>query len=367
MQQTQDKTREFIESMGAVVAPKLDADTEKAATSVMHHLEPLFPFLYGENSGAITEIAVNRSQEVWVEKSGEWICLEIPQMDYRRCFAAGVAAAKFSNNDFSETTPILSTVLPNKERAQFVMPPACEDNTISITIRKPSKGIIPLETYSNSGFFDRVLPVSNEISPADKHLKELLAARKFEEFLLQAVKDEKNIIIAGATGSGKTTFMKALMQKIPTADRIITIEDVAELFLPNHKNHVHLFYPSDAKNPVVTPATLLKSCLRMKPTRILLAELRGAETWDFIQVCASGHGGSITSLHAGNVNEVFERLKGMYMSNEKGMGIDDAVISKSLYMTIDVIVHMENHHKHGRGITQIWFKPELKLNKDLSQ
>ncbi|MDK4565630.1 ATPase, T2SS/T4P/T4SS family, partial [Kingella kingae] len=198
---------------------------------------------YGENADDITEIAINRPNEVWVEKSGEWICLEIPEMTYEKCQAAGVAAAKFSNNDFAEVMPILSTVLPNKERAQFVMPPACEENTISLTIRKPSKGIIPLKVYHDSGFFNRVIPVSDEISPADKRLKELLAQKKYEEFLIEAVLAEKNIIVAGATGSGKTTFMKALMQKIPKEDRIITIEDVAELFLPEHPNHVHLFYP----------------------------------------------------------------------------------------------------------------------------
>ena len=357
----------FIAEMGNINLPQMDAETEKASASLMFHIEPLYPFMYGENSGNITEIAINRPNEVWVEKSGEWIRLEMPIMTYEKCLAAGVAAAKFSNNEFSDVSPILSTVLPNKERAQFVMPPACEDNTISITIRKPSKGIIPLQAYHDNGFFNRVIPVSSDISPADKKLKELLEAQQYEEFLIQAVLAEKNIVVAGATGSGKTTFMKALMQKIPKEDRIITIEDVAELFLPEHPNHVHLFYPSDAKNAVVTPAALLKSCLRMKPTRILLAELRGAETWDFIQICASGHGGSITSLHAGNVSEVFERLKGMYMSNEKGQGVGDEVISKSLYMTIDVVVHMENSHKHGRGITQVWFKPELKLNKELSQ
>lgn len=361
------ETTEFIQSMGSPILPQMNEIVEKQAASLMFHLSPLYPFLYGENSGEITEIAINRPCEVWVEKSGEWIRLEVPEMTYDKCLAAGIAAAKFSNNDFSDVMPILSTVLPNKERAQFVMPPACEENTISLTIRKPSKGIIPLQAYHDNGFFNRVIPVSDEISPVDKQLKELLTAGKYEEFLIQAVLAEKNIVVAGATGSGKTTFMKALMQKIPKDDRIITIEDVAELFLPEHPNHVHLFYPSDAKNAIVTPAALLKSCLRMKPTRILLAELRGAETWDFIQICASGHGGSITSLHAGNVSEVFERLKGMYMSNEKGQGVGDEVISKSLYMTIDVVVHMENSHKHGRGITQIWFKPELKLNKDLSQ
>lgn len=336
---------------------------DSKSDSLIHLLTPLNPFLYDDD--AITEIAINRPNEVWTERNGEWKCQQI-NFDFHACRSLGVAAAAYADNDFGDNRLILSAVLPNQERAQFIMPPACEDGTISITIRKPSKRIFFLDEYANSGFFERVLPLSDDISARDKELKELLQHRKYMEFLVKAVEYEKNIVIAGATGSGKTTFMKSLMQVIPTWQRIITIEDVPELFLPNHPNHVHLFYPSEAaKEAVVTPASLLKSCLRMKPDRILLAELRGAETWDFIQVCASGHGGSITSIHAGNVNEVFERLTGMYLANPKGQGVDNDVIMRSLLMTIDVVVHMDNVHGQGRGITQVWFKPELKLNKKL--
>lgn len=331
---------------------------EAKSVSLLYHLRILNKFLYEDD--AVTEIAINRPHEIFVERNGEWTRYESEILDYHLCRAIGVAAAKFTDNDFSDTRPILSAVLPNKERAQFVMPPACEDDTISITIRKPSKTIFTLEQYRQSGFFDRVLPKNAGLSEQDKELKSLLEQRRFEEFLVKAVKYEKNIIIAGATGSGKTTAMKTLMQEIPVTDRIITIEDVSELFLPNHPNHVHLFYPSEAQN-IISPSILLKSCLRMKPDRILLAELRGAETWDYIQICASGHGGSITSLHAGNVNEVFERLTGMYRSNPQGQYTSDAVIMRSLHMTIDVIVHMDNIHGVGRGITQIWFEPELKM------
>lgn len=331
---------------------------ERRSASLMHHLRPLHKFLYEDNE--ITEIAINRPHEIWVEKNGNWIKHESEILDFHLCRAIGVAAAKFTDNEFSSTIPILSSVLPNKERAQFVMPSACEDETISITIRKPSQTIFSLEQYRSSGFFNRVLPKNSGLSTQDQELKMLLEEKRFEEFLVKAVKYEKNIIVAGATGSGKTTFMKTLMQEIPTHERIITIEDVAELFLPNHPNHVHLFYPSESQE-IVSPAVLLKSCLRMKPDRILLAELRGTETWDYIQICASGHGGSITSLHAGNVNEVFERLTGMFRSNPKGQNVDDDVILRSLHMTIDVIVHMDNIYGIGRGITQIWFEPELKL------
>lgn len=339
---------------------KREAIIARKADSLKYHLRLLNPFLYEDDE--ITEIAINRPHEIWVEKNGNWLRHESEALDYHLCRAIGIAAAKFSDNEFSDISPILSSVLPNKERAQFLMPPACEQDTLSITIRKPSKRVISLDQYRESGFFGRVLPTNAGLNEQDQELKSLLQQKRFEEFLVKAVKYEKNIVVAGATGSGKTTFMKTLMQEIPTHERILTIEDVAELFLPNHPNHVHMFYPSEIKeNSIVTPASLLKSCLRMKPDRILLAELRGAEAWDYIQICSSGHGGSITSLHAGNVNEVFERLTGMYRSNPKGQTVSDDVIMRSLHMTIDVVVHMDNVHGLGRGITQIWFEPELKL------
>ena len=334
------------------------SDTRSQA--VVFQLEALDKYLNQDDE--ITEIAINRPCEVWYEKKGVWYRDEVPTLTFDKCFALGIAAAKYSNNDFSESEPILSAVLPNKVRSQFLMPPACEDGTISITIRKPSKQLFTFDDYRNTGFFSRVSPLTNDISQADKHLLGLLEQNQYEDFLINAVKMEKNIIVAGATGSGKTTFMKTLNEHIPHTDRIITIEDVPELFLPNHPNHVHLFYPSSAgENSAVTSATLLKSCLRMKPHRILLAELRGAEAWDFIQICASGHGGSITSIHAGNVAEVFERLVGMYLSNPRGQSMQYDIIMKQLYMTIDVIIHMSDVPQVGRSITQIYFNPHKKI------
>lgn len=338
-----------------------DLEENERATSVLHWLEPLKKYLNEDES--ITEIVVNRPQEIWYERDGVWHKDDAPELTFDHCLSLGIAVAFYAENDFNaDKAPILSAVLPGNERSQFVMPPACEEGTISITIRKPSKRVFKIEDYVNNGFFDRVLPVTNDISESDQELLDMLGQKDYQQFLVEAVKREKNIVVAGATGSGKTTFMKTLNEEIPATDRIITIEDVPELFLLRHPNHVHLFYPSNAneKSPV-TPAALLKSCLRMKPDRILLAELRGAEAWDYIQICASGHGGSITSLHAGSVAEVFERLMGMYLSNPKGQGMASDVIMRTLRMTIDVVVHMDNHKGIGRGITQIYFDPRRKI------
>ena len=113
---------------------------------------------------------------------------------------------------------------------------------------------------------------------------------------------------------------------------------------------------------MVTAAALLKSCLRMKPTRILLAELRGGETFDFINVAASGHGGSITSLHAGSTQLAFERMALMILQNRQGRTLPYSVIRRLLHLVVDVVIHVHNDIEHGAGrhITEIWYEPWLK-------
>lgn len=335
-------------------------------TSINHLIAPLRPWF---DDPQITEICVNRPGEVFVERQSKWERHEVPALDYDVLISLGTAVASFSDNDFSESQPILSAVLPDGERVQFVMPSACEHRTVSITIRKPSFAIRTLEEYAEQGFFKAVKPVvsplTDDLNSGEKELLALAAQGDYVAFMRRAVRLKKVIVVAGETGSGKTTFMKALMQAIPFDERLITIEDVPELFLPNHLNHVHLFYPSEVKagsGVPVTSASLLRSCLRMKPTRILLAELRGAETFDFINVCSSGHDGSITSCHAGSAALTFARLALMILQNEQGRCLPYDVIRKLLYMTVDIVVHVTNDIDGGLGrhVTELWYDPRKK-------
>jgi len=311
----------------------------------------------------ITEICVNRPCEVWCERKSKWETHAMPEMDFQACMSLAVAIAAYIKAELSDTHPILSATLPNGERIQIVIPPASERNTISLTIRKPSKSIIETVTFEEQGFFSKVTPICEGLTEEEKKLIALMESRKYREFLLTAVRMKKNLVIAGETGSGKTTFMKALMQEVPRIERIITIEDVPELFLPNHPNRVHMFYPSEASDEAtVTSQKLLKSCLRMKPDRIMLAELRGGETFDFINVAASGHGGSITSCHAGSAELTFERLALMVLMNRQGRTLPYDVIRRLLYLTIDIVVHIHNDTTDGKGrhITEIWYEPNMK-------
>ena len=330
------------------------------ATSVRYLLHPLEPFL---DDPDITEICVNRPGEVYCERQSAWERHESPVLDLAHCRSLGVAVANYASNEISESHPILSAVLPQGERIQVIFPPACERETISITIRKPSRRIITIEDFNDQGFFNYVTPAVQGVTEEEKRLLSLLTEKRYLAFLIDAVKAKKVIVIAGETGSGKTTFMKGLMQHVPLHERIITIEDVPELFLPNHTNHVHLFYPSEATNESpVNSQKLLKCTLRMKPDRIMLAELRGGETFDFINIAASGHGGSITSCHAGSCELTFERLALMVLQNEQGRELPFEVIQRLLYLVVDVVVHIRNDTSggYGRHITEIWYDPDKK-------
>ena len=247
------------------------------------------------------------------------------------------------------------------------MPPACKNGTISLTVRKISKDVIGLDSYIKNGYFSHIRP-KDSLDPINEELSALYKGT----FDTDKAPDTLNLLRAEflkrcvETGSGKTTFMKALMQHIPTDQRIITIEDVPELLygLPKHENQVNLFYPSEATDKsTVTAASLMRSCLRMKPDRILLAELRGGETFDFLNVCLSG---SITSCHAGSCGQVFDYLALKVLQSSTGRELPYAVIQQLLHQVIDVIVHVHRNRIYGRHITELFFNPHAEETKNES-
>lgn len=188
----------------------------------------------------------------------------------------------------------------------------------------------------------------------------MLAAKDYQAFLRLAVKSRKNILVSGPTGSGKTTFTKALIREIPADERLVTIEDAKELVLDRHPNHVRLFYSKDDQGLArVSPKQLLESCLRMKPARILLAELRGEEAFDYLRNVNSGHPGSITSIHAASAELAFEQLVLLVKQSRAGQALGRDEIKQLLYLLIDVVVQFGVEHRQ-RCITEVWFDPARK-------
>lgn len=276
------------------------------------------------NNDTINEICYNGENQIFYEDiQGNWHKDENTNIDFEKAMAFATSCASFKKDVIDKTRSMLSCVLPTGERVQIVIPPSVPDNIVSITIRKPSKVHYKLKDYIENGSIDKYTA----------------------DTFINAVENGKNIVICGETGSGKTTFMKTLIDFIPVEERIITIEDVPEIKFYKHKNVVPLFYPSEYKTTdFITPTSLLKSCLRMKPDRILLAEVRGAETYDFLNVISSGHNGSMTSCHAGSVAMCITRLVMMSMQNEVAKSVGKDIILDTIKNVIDLIVVFKKEH-----------------------
>lgn len=308
--------------------------------SLAYYREQLFATFL--DTDGLTEIAVNRPGEVWLEINGVWQSRQDEAITLDACRRFAKTLAGYAGDDIDENKPVLSATLPTGERVQVVFPPACERGTISITIRKPSTRQIQHSEYVTNGFYQFVSGGSRRAS-VDDQLMALYLAHQIPEFIELAVAAGKTLLIAGGTGSGKTTYMKSLIAYIPTNVRLCTIEDAVEIKFYLHKNYVHLFYPSEAgnsKDAIVTPASLLKSCFRMKPDRILLAEVRGGEAWDFLKVVGSGHSGSMTSIHAGSTAEAIEGVVERCYQNTECHNLPYDVLKKKVLESIDIIVHV---------------------------
>lgn len=339
------------EKIEAIAALQRDA-------SVQIFLEPFREWL---DDPEVTEIAVNNANLVWTEKNSRWASHECAGATVKVLKALGTAVATFSNQKWDATTPILSASMPDGSRIQLIMPPAVEENRYSFTLRKPSTVTRRIEDFAASGLFNKVRAMQSSLTDNEQELLRLLEGKEYEAFLRLAVRARMNIVVAGATGSGKTTFMKGLVHEIPKEERIITIEDVRELFLP-HENCVHLLYSKGNQGKSnVRPKDLLESCLRMKPDRILLAELRGDECLYYVRNAASGHPGSITSCHAGSPALVFEQLAIMIQDSPGGANLTFDVIKRLLVLTIDVVIQFQNHLGE-RYISEIYFDPKKKLD-----
>lgn len=310
------------------------------------------------SSPDVTEICINRPGEVYLESRGLWSRVEVPGLTYERArqFCTAVVNESNTGQRITDVDPVVSLTFPTGQRAQFVIPPACDPGKVSITIRLPSRHDRSLQQYQDDGFFDRIVDHGDGIDDCDRELLALRQARDYAGFFRQAVLGRRNIVVSGATGSGKTTFMKSLVGHVPDSERLVTIEDARELFI-GQPNVVHLLYSKGGQaTSNVTAKSCMEACLRMKPDRIILAELRGDESFYFIRNCASGHPGSITSCHAGSAAQTWDQLALMVKASTEGAGLEFATIRRLLLATIDIVVHIAAHAGR-RHITGIDFDP----------
>jgi type IV secretion system protein VirB11 len=308
----------------------------------------------------VTEVCINRPLEAFVETRSGWRHQSLPFADFDWCRRLAKLVAHSTRQRVDETSPLLSASLPSGERIQIVLPPATTLGCVAITIRRPSDKVWSIDELAARGSFRTARPASQALDATEAELLRLLAAGEYEAFMRLAVKARKNILVSGPTGSGKTTWTKALLREIPADERLITIEDAQELVLERHANHVRLFYSKDDQGQArITPKQLLECCLRMRPDRILLAELRAEEAFDYLRNVNSGHPGSITSVHATSAELAFEQLVLLVKQSPGGRDLARGDIKSLLYLLVDVVIQC-GVERHERFIKEIWFQPTRK-------
>ncbi|WP_373700745.1 ATPase, T2SS/T4P/T4SS family [Neisseria dentiae] len=335
------------------------------------------------NQPGITEVLINRSGEMFTENSSGFTRYESDILTLDNLKQLGNVLCVFNGKDLNYKQPIHSVTLPDGERGHIMMPPSCEDGTMVFAFRKPSSSRFGLDDYINTGRLNAFNDVSahgvpdrrsaSEIEIDSRYVRDVCDKMKLPydvkladwqyqmlehkangnltEFFQTAIDKKLNICMVGGTGSGKTTFTKALADLIPTNERLITIEDTHELSLPNHPNHAHLFYKEH-----ISAKMIVAACMRLKPDRIFLTELRGDEAWDYLSALNTGHPGGLTSVHANDARSVHYRIAQLAMESPAGQNMDHSYILNTVRATIDVICYFEKTR-----MTELYFDPVEKF------
>lgn len=321
-----------------------------ACAALETYLEPLKDIFDEEG---VNEVSINQEREVWVENAGQIRRVHIDALSLSHLKALCRLVAQATEQRLSEETPLLSASLPNGFRIQVVFPPACESDKVVLSIRKPSTMGMALEDYEKAGAFDRVTSLSAKRHDDNHKLQKLLEQNRIKEFISTAVLLKKNIIVSGGTSTGKTTFTNAALRVIPLEERIVTVEDSREISL-DHPNRVHLLASKGGQGRArVTTQDLIEACLRLRPDRIIVGELRGAEAFSFLRAINTGHPGSISTLHADTPVMAIEQLKLMVM--QAGMGLAPDQIVAYIRNIIDIIIQLKRESGGVRHVSEILF------------
>ncbi len=315
------------------------------------YLKPITMLLSKEG---INEVSINEPNEAWVEKRGDMYKVRIDGYDLRYLKSLGRLIAQSTDQKISEETPLLSATLPAGYRIQVVFPPACENHTVIMSIRKKNDLVWTLDDYERMGAFANT-KIKEEQEESVKVLSRLMKENKIKEFLNYAILKKKNIIISGGTSTGKTTFTNACLQAIPKVERLISVEDAREIDFSGHPNKVHLLASKGGQGRAnVTAQDLIEACLRLRPDRIIVGELRGSEAFSFLRAINTGHPGSISTLHADTPKMALQQLKLMVMQAGLNMPPDD--IFNYIRNVVDIVVQLKRGEKGVRFVSEIYYR-----------
>lgn len=278
----------------------------------------------------ITEIMINGPNNVFIEKKGEVQRLNRKFEDDRRLEDIIQRIVGLAGREVNQANPIVDTRLPDGSRVNVVLPPIALCGP-TITIRKFSKKPMTIEKLIEYG------SITKEIA----------------DVLEIFVKAKYNIFISGGTGSGKTTFLNALSNFIPKNERVITIEDSAELQIVGVDNLVSMETRNANASGAgqITIRDLIKSSLRMRPERIIVGEVRGAEALDMLQAMNTGHDGSLSTGHANSTSDMLTRLETMVLQGAESLPLE--AIRQQIASAVDIIIHLSRLRDHTRKTMEI--------------
>ena len=292
----------------------------------------------------ITEVMINGPENVFIEKSGKLQKLERTFDDERQLEDTIQKIVGLAGREVNQANPIVDTRLPDGSRVNVVLPPISLEGAI-VTIRKFSKTPMTVEQLLKYG------SITEEVA----RVLELLVKAKY------------NIFICGGTGSGKTTFLNAVSNFIPRDERVITIEDSAELQIVGIDNLVRLETrnANSSGSGAVTIRDLIKSSLRMRPERIVVGEVRGGEALDMLQAMNTGHDGSLSTGHANSTRDMLSRLETMVLQGANGLPLE--AIRQQIASALDIIIHLSRLRDKSRKTMEItevcgYENGEIRLN-----
>ena len=264
----------------------------------------------------ISEIMVNGPERIFIEKAGYLQAVPDVRLTAASLMVAVKNIARRLGDDISEAKPILDSRLPDGSRVAAVLPP-CSIHGVALTIRKFNSHKFRMKDLIEIG------TVTEEL------------AKQLEEFVVQ----RKNILICGGTGSGKTTLANVLMEFIPNDERIVLIEDTAEIQI--HKENVLRFEARPEQNglPAVTIRDLLKATLRQRPDRIIVGEIRGGEAFDLLQLLNTGHSGTLSTVHANSAAQGISRFTTCVL--QSGVEIPYRAIKTNIADSLNIIIQID--------------------------
>lgn len=322
-----------------------------AGVFVHRYLELFQPHLQDQN---VSEICVNRPGELWVERGGKAGMEKFitPDITDNNLMNLAYQIARTTRQAINSENPMLSANLPTGERIQIVIPPVSQKG-VALSIRKQCVRSMSLDDYQKAGAFVNVSFISTNLKKEDSTpLKAAASAGDFKNFIREAARTKKNIIISGGTSTGKTTLLNAILGDIDQNERIITIEDTPEISLP-HENSLSLLASKGEQSAAkITIQNLLEASLRLRPDRILLGELRGKEAYSFLRAINTGHPGSLTTVHADTSYGAMEQIALMVM--QANLGLKHEEIMRYICSIIDVVIQLRRIDGR-RVVSEIWY------------